>query len=300
MNKNIGIKKFIIIIAIVIGILLLVAFGFMKHWGIIYLGKTYYYEDDLYRPTPPQGAVKTYGIVVKVENESAYIMPTLEKPIILEPEKNTEDEGYKDYNSATHYILDNDKFDLKREQEVTITYHYEKDKESKHNYNAIIDNIELVKERSDIEIPRDIILDAYSSKDKVSIEVDKNKSNSEKIVFTVTDNNEYKYDYSKMRYIINEHDEFLWNEIQKISDLPREEQYQIDENGKVNIEVDWSKVYGKLEKGNYRLTLQTLNKPRKSIINPDIMEYPDCGVIITIDFTVKSNGKLKFTYIHVG
>jgi len=297
MNKNISVKKFIIIISVVIGILLLLAFGFMKYWEISYLGGTYNYQDDLYRPIPPTGLLKTCGVVVKVENGSAYIMPTLEKPIILEPEKNATD---KDYNSAIHYIFENNKFDLKKEQEVTITYHYEKDKESKYNYNAIIDNIEIEKEKSDIEIPRDIILDAYSSKENVSIEIDKSKSDSEKLVFTVIDNNEYKYDYSKMRYIINENDELFWREIQKISDLPREEQYQIDENGIVNIEEDWSKVYGKLEKGKYRLTLQTLNKSRKSVINPEIIEYPDCGVILTIDFEVKSNGKLKFTYMNVG
>ena len=297
MNKNISVKKFIIIISVVIGILLLIAFGFMKYWEISYLGGTYNYQDDLYRLTPPTGLLKTCGVVVKVENGSAYIMPTLEKPIILEPEKNTTD---KDYNSTIHYIFENNYFDLKKEQEVTITYHYEKDKESKYKYNAIIDNIEIEKEKSDIEIPRDIILDAYSSKENVSIEIDKSKSDSEKLVFTVTDNNEYKYDYSKMRYIINENDELFWREIQKISDLPREEQYQIDENGIVNIEVDWSKVYGKLEKGKYRLTLQTLNKSRKSVINPEIIEYPDCGVILTIDFEVKSNGKLKFTYMNVG
>ena len=297
MNKNISVKKFIIIISVVIGILLLIAFGFMKYWEISYLGGTYNYQDDVYRLTPPTGLLKTCGVVVKVENGSAYIMPTLEKPIILEPEKNTTD---KDYNSAIHYIFENNKFDLKKEQEVTITYHYEKDKESKYNYNAIIDNIEIEKEKSDIEIPRDIILDAYSSKENVSIEIDKSKSDSEKLIFTVTDNNEYKYDYSKMRYIINKNDELFWREIQKISDLPREEQYQIDENGIVNIEVDWSKVYGKLEKGKYRLTLQTLNKSRKSVINPEIIEYPDCGVILTIDFEVESNGKLKFTYMNVG
>lgn len=297
MNKNISVKKFIIIISVVIGILLLIAFGFMKYWEISYLGGTYNYQDDVYRLTPPTGLLKTCGVVVKVENGSTYIMPTLEKPIILEPEKNTTD---KDYNSTIHYIFENNKFDLKKEQEVTITYHYEKDKESKYKYNAIIDNIEIEKEKSDIEIPRDIILDAYSSKENVSIEIDKSKSDSEKLIFTVTDNNEYKYDYSKMRYIINKNDELFWREIQKISDLPREEQYQIDENGIVNIEVDWSKVYGKLEKGKYRLTLQTLNKSRKSVINPEIIEYPDCGVILTIDFEVKSNGKLKFTYMNVG
>lgn len=302
MEKKISIKKFIIILVIVIAILLLVAFGLMKHWGIIDVGKTYSYDDDFYRPTPPQGLLKTNGVVVKVEKENVRIMPTVEDPIILEPEKNTKDEGYKYYNSAIYYNFDNNKFNLKKEQEVTITYHYEKDKESKHGYNAIIDNIEIVKEKSDIEIPRDIILDTYSSKEKVAINFNEKECNSEKLEFTITDSNENKYDYSKMRYIIEKHDKNLGprGEIQKISDLPKEKECEIDENGKVNISIDWAEVYGGLEKGNYRLTLQTLNKPRASVTNPNEMEYPDCGVIITIDFEVKSSGKLKFTYIHVG
>jgi len=49
-----------------------------------------------------------------------------------------------------------------------------------------------------------------------------------------------------------------WEEVKKIKNFPSYLQSSyVDENNKLEIDIDWSKTYGELEKGEYRLVKST-------------------------------------------
>ena len=106
MNKKVR----IIIIVIVLLILGIIAKVFIKNEETINFDPLIAYE------TPPEGQLKTCGVIVKVEEKNVYIMPVIEKTVILEPEKNKkyeEDNEFTSYKSAEYYNYDNSKFKLK-------------------------------------------------------------------------------------------------------------------------------------------------------------------------------------------
>ena len=139
-----------------------------------------------------------------------------------------------------------------------------------------VDKIEIVKDKSDVEIPDSILRYCYSSKDNVSIQISELTNSG--IYLKITDTNELKYNYShnykiekevknpnytgESGYKIGEDTEYstsgyvapapeyIWEEINKISSFSCEDTEEIKKNtSKVLIDrkFDWSKLYGRLD-----------------------------------------------------
>jgi len=302
MNKGKWSKIFLTIIVIIITIVIgsLIYLWFIKD-------KLVDKESDLVDTATPdiavvsyEGTFQTKGIVVRQEKDSLIVMP------IPGDETNRNQESFQ-------YEREND-LNLKQGQEVIVTFHYLEN----NVHSAIIEKVEIVKEKSDIELPRDIIVKAYSSKKKIEVNIDKQKSNNSKITFVITDNNEFKYDYAIMKYDIRKYNapptktEVIyennttsiagydpWPEITKIKDTSTTANYTITENGKLNVEIDWTNIYGKLEEGKYKLGFSTVSEPRKSIFNEHVIDYPYDNVIIYLHFEVNAKGQVEYNEIEV-
>ncbi len=78
-----------------------------------------------------------------------------------------------------------------------------------------VEKIEVVKEKSEIEIPEKYLRYCYSSFDNVSIVI--NDFNNSGMTFTITDSNKYKYDYSK-EYVITKKNKEIEEENKKIEE----------------------------------------------------------------------------------
>ena len=245
------------------------------------------------------GVFKAKGVVVRPEKETLTIMP-------IEASTEYRAEEFFYYETENNLIL-------KQKQEVLITFHYRQNANDSNIHEAVINNIEVLKDESSIQIPSDIYVKAYSSKDNISISINKAKSNNKKIQFIITDKNDLKYNYSTMKYALKKYNPpptktevtytedggmsisgyNPWPEMPKMIDSSNEFNYTIDENGKVYVNIDWSKVYGELKEGQYIFSLSTVLNPRVSILNSNVIDYPYDDVIINIEFNINSNGEFS-------
>lgn len=251
-----------------------------------------------------EGTFQAKGVMVRVENTNFTLMP-----IIANEEYRNEENFHMENNSIQN---------LKQGQEVLVTFHYQKSLNEDFTYEPIAEKVEILKEKSDIEIPRDVLVKAYSTKENVIVTIDKEKSNNKQIVFAITDKNELKYDYSTMKYNLYtynpppEKQEVIytengahtsgynaWPELAKIAEVSTEANYSLNENGQVNVNINWSQTYEELKEGKYRFTLSTVNNLRQSIANPNVQEYPYDGVMIDINFNIDANGKIEIGEIEV-
>lgn len=241
-----------------------------------------------------EGTFKTRGVVVRAEKESLIVMPTVSN---------------NEYRVEEKFLYETQEHEqLKQGQEVEITYHYNETEEM-YTYEAVIEKVEILKEKSKTEIPEDIIVNAYSTKDNVKIDI--NEFANTGINFTITDTNEYKYNYSKMKYDVRKYNppptktEAIetetgmavpaydpWPELTKINDISTEKNYQLDENGQIEANINWEEVYGKLEEGKYRITLATVNGTRKEIIGNNTTYKLD-AITIQINFEIKHNNEIE-------
>lgn len=135
--------------------------------------------------------------------------------------------------------------------------------------------IEIVKDKSDTEIPKEALRYCYSSKDNVNVEISELTNNG--IYLKIIDTNEVKYDYSHkyeitkevknpnytgVGYYIGEDtatstrgytgtgSEYIWEEVDKISNISSENTEIIRRNTSKDLidrEFDWTELYGKLE-----------------------------------------------------
>lgn len=243
------------------------------------------------------GTFHTKGIVVRVQDDMFTIMP-----IIANEEYSNEENFYMENNQIKN---------LKQGQEVLVTFSYPRFMQG--DDKPIVEEVEILKEKSDIEIPRDVLVKAYSTKEKVAITVDEQNSNSKQLVFTITDSNELKYDYSTMEHKLYQYNSppvkqepinaeegtytlsyNAWPEVEKVLGASNRENYTLDKNGQINIKIDWTKTYGKLKEGKYRFTLSTVHSLRQSMTNPNVQEYPYDSITIEINFTIDHNGKLNY------
>ncbi len=162
------------------------------------------------------------------------------------------------------------------------------------------DKIEILKEKSDIEIPEQYLKYCYSSKDNVKVTI--NEFTNESLELTIVDTNEWPYEYSseysilKKEHLQNPVDEnqmqktiavYTYKEIKKIPNISIEDTVEnkaynlpnITENENYIVKgwkFNFSKIYGKLETGNYEFSLKS-----KSLL-------------ITIDFRIDERGKVKY------
>lgn len=168
-----------------------------------------------------------------------------------------------------------------------------------------IDEIEIIKDKSDVEIPDDILRYCYSSRDNVSVEIAELTNSG--IYLKITDINELKYNYSHkykitkkvknpnytgVGYKIGEDTEtstagftgtgaeYIWEEIDKISDILYEDTEDIKSNTSkelIDRKFDWTQLYGNLESGKYKFYL----------IDEDCLG-------ITIEFAIDENGNISY------
>lgn len=311
-EKKISLKSFIII-AIIVAILIIAVIGIS-----IYILKNQENKENTPQSTKEpetevgeldiatisyEGTFKTRGVVVRPEEKLLIVMPIISN------------DEYR-YQEEFLYETENN-MELKQGQEVEITFHYNETSE-KFTYDAIIDKIEILKEESDIEIPQDIIVNAYSSKENVKISFDNGYINNSGMKFTITDTNKYKYDYDIMEYklykynpppttteVIETEDGMAtpgydpWPEITRINNLSTEQNYTIDENGQVNVEINWAGIYGELEEGQYRLTLSTVSEQRQNLLNSNLLEYPYDIITIQINFVIRQNSSNGYGEISI-
>ncbi len=250
-----------------------------------------------------QGTFYAKGVVVRPEVEELTIMP-----IVSNEEYRFEEKFYYENMQVVN---------LKQGQEVIVRFHYRNAK-GVYLHEPVIEQVEIIKEKSEIEIPRDILVKAYSSEDKVSIAIHQEKSNTQKLECTITDNNDFKYDYSTMEYTLYRYNpppkktevtytNYVtstapydpWPEVQKISNISTQNQYTLDSNGQLSIKLDWSEIYGELGEGKYKLTFATISTKRQSIINPQATDYPCDGIVIDIEFTIDEKSQITFGEIKV-
>lgn len=135
-----------------------------------------------------------------------------------------------------------------------------------------IGKIEITKEESDVEIPINILRYCYSSKDNVSVTI--NEFTNEKISISITDTNEYPYDYSNDYISIDKYENGL--QIEEI------ELNEISSNTKENTttkEYEWKITNAMLESGKYKLRFNSKNSE----------------VEIEIDFTIDENRNISFS-----
>ena len=96
---------------------------------------------------------------------------------------------------------------------------------------------------SDVEISYDI--------SKVKIEVLKDTITNTSIQILITDNNRSGWGES---YRIQIKENNKWKDVETIADLNFIEiAYNLDENNQLKQKINWEKLYGKLEKGTYRI-----------------------------------------------
>ena len=159
-----------------------------------------------------------------------------------------------------------------------------------------VGKIEILKEKTDIEIPTSALRYSYSSYNNVSIAIkDFSKTG---LTMEITDTNKYPYEYSKNYVVMKKNKEAennnpnttivpLWEEVEKISNASSEETVVIttdkDEN-KTTITCNWGNMYDELSEGEYTFQLLPV----------------DSFFSIKISFNIEENGKLSYKEPSVG
>lgn len=89
--------------------------------------------------------------------------------------------------------------------------------------------------------------------DGVTMTIKKGTLTKTGAIVIITDINEKKYDYGiSFRIDVKNHDS--WEEVKKIGDAYFNMiAYSVDKNNKLELKQDWSNIYGRLSKGEYRI-----------------------------------------------
>ena len=97
-------------------------------------------------------------------------------------------------------------------------------------------------------------------KEKVTVEVLMDTVTSNGATIVVTDKNEDSYGWGKS-YKVQQKVNGEWLDLTPIAEMSFEDlAYGLDKNGQFKQNVDWTRYYGKLEKGTYRIVKDTYDK----------------------------------------
>ena len=97
-------------------------------------------------------------------------------------------------------------------------------------------------------------------KEKVTVEVLMDTVTSNGATIVVTDKNEDSYGWGKS-YKVQQKANGEWLDLTPIAEMSFEDlAYGLDKNGQFKQNVDWTRYYGKLEKGTYRIVKDTYDK----------------------------------------
>lgn len=113
-----------------------------------------------------------------------------------------------------------------------------------------VNKIEITKEKTDVQIPENILRICYSSRNNVKLKIDEFTKNG--IAFTLTDLNKIKYTYSDYYKITKKNEEKrIWEESERNSDIMRESTKVLDtkiNESTFSKKFDWTNFYGTLNK----------------------------------------------------
>ena len=234
------------------------------------------YEDSTYTDSISEENSILEAVILKVYPQSLGVM------------KIKDNEGTRDLYNVS--FAEEENIGFKEGQEVAIYF----DGAIAESYPAQIYNvnkIEITKEQTQIEIPEDVIRYYNNNKDNVNINIEYLTNTG--LAITITDTNEIPYefsnDYTLYKEVKNEDytgqgqfigentgnstagftgtgTEYIWEEVEKNPDVDIKDTFEdlvynmpnITQEDNFNVigkKIDWSKLYGKLEDGNYRLVL---------------------------------------------
>ena len=92
----------------------------------------------------------------------------------------------------------------------------------------------------------------YNLKD-VTMKIKENTLTKSGATIIITDNNEIKYTYLQY-YKLEKRIDHVWYELKPNDDVFFNEMgYLVDENNELEMNIDWSKIYGNLTSGKYRI-----------------------------------------------
>lgn len=92
----------------------------------------------------------------------------------------------------------------------------------------------------------------YNLKD-VTMKLKENTLTNSGATIIITDNNEIKYTYEEY-YKLEKRIDHVWYELKPSGDVIFNEMgYLVDDNNELEMDIDWSKTYGNLTSGKYRI-----------------------------------------------
>lgn len=209
------------------------------------------------------------GVVIKAEEKSLTIM-------------DVRDEGL-----YYVFIPENNKLQFKQGQEILVYFN---------DYAIIeqtnpaiigtedIEKIRILKEKSNVEIPRKKLERVYSTDEKVLITIDELSLTG--ISITINDTNEFKREYEHSNYyrVSKKESNGSYNELEKNTNIKTTINSVIDNKGTIRNTYNWENIYGKLDSGEYQFKTST----------------SDHYINIFIDFSIDENGKITYSKAECG
>lgn len=274
--------KILIIVLVVLIVLILILLG------VKFLSPTENEDNEMQTNSvsfDANDAVATINAVVVKVNDSDLIAIRVDNPDTLI------DVSYPDNVN---------KDDFKQGQEITVYYNGSTLDSYPERFQNV-EKIEVIKDKGDVDIPNSALRYAYSSRDNVNVSVD--EITKSKISLTITDNNEYKYEYSneyklyKKNKDNNEQAEApnmpvatgnttssfdgtgpVWDEVTKVSNASNEIAGNVENTDDITTKMtaDWTSIYGELSEGDDEFVLDTSE-----------------AFSVIVYFTVNSNGEIS-------
>lgn len=185
-------------------------------------------------------------------------------------------------------IPENNKLQFKQGQEILIYFNDYAVIEESYPANIGTEDIEkirIIKQKSNIKIPRKKLERVYNSGEKVFISI--NELSPVGISITIDDTNEFKreYEHSNSYRVSKKGSNGSYNELVRKNNIMKTTVNSvIDDSGTIKNTYNWENVYGKLESGEYQFTTAT----------------SDCYMNIFIKFTIDENGKITYSKAECG
>lgn len=142
-----------------------------------------------------------------------------------------------------------------------------------------VEEIKIVKQKSNVKIPRKKLERVYSTDEKVLITIDELSPTG--ISITINDTNEFKREYNHSNsYIVSKKGSSgSYSELVRKSNIKTTVKSVIDNSGAIKNTYNWENTYGKLESGEYQFKTSTA----------------DYYINIFINFTIDENGKITYS-----
>jgi len=187
------------------------------------------------------------------------------------------------WNLYTIKYSTNDNINFKQGQEILIYYNEESIIEQSGGTISKNDikKIKILKEKSDTEIPNELLRRVFSSTANISISIEDISLTGVSLI--IKDTNDYKYgEYTKYD-IYKKNNSSLngnsWEEVPRISADEKEVSSVNIDNNTVKKVYSWKNSYNKLESGEYMFQIASSEKP---------------FVYIKIQFTIDENDKILY------